>query len=192
MKRLIIATTNPGKVIEIRSALGEIPSWSFDTLPPGIPSIEETGETFLDNAVLKAEHYSRFVADLTLADDSGLSVAALGGRPGVHSARYAADPPARIKRILREMQRVPDGQRQAMFYCAIAVAQAGKIIWTAQGDVAGIIAHAPSGASGFGYDPVFVLPELGQTMADLSTDDKNRLGARGKALAKLRKFLLPL
>jgi XTP/dITP diphosphohydrolase len=190
VKRLIIGTTNAGKVIEIRSGLGELQGWSLAALPTGSPSIEETGETFLENATLKAEHYSRLVDDLTLADDSGLCVAALGGRPGVHSARYAADPPARIKRILHEMRAIPDGQRQAMFYCALAVARAGETIWKDQGEVAGVIAHAPSGTAGFGYDPVFLLPEFGQTMADLSTDHKNRLSARGKALAKLRKYLL--
>jgi len=190
MPRLVIATTNAGKVIEIQSALGDVPSWSLEPIPSDTPSIEETGETFLENAILKAGHYSRIVDDLTLADDSGLCVAALDGRPGVHSARYAPDPPARIKRILHEMEAVPDGERQAAFYCALAVAKKGEIIWTVQGDVAGVIAHAPSGSSGFGYDPVFLLPTLNQTMADLSTDDKNRLSARGKALAELRKFLL--
>jgi XTP/dITP diphosphohydrolase len=193
VKRLIIGTTNPGKVIEIRCALGELRGWSLDALPPGTPSIEETGETFLENAIVKAEHYSRLVSALTLADDSGLCVAALGGRPGIHSARYAPDPPARIKRILQEMRGVPDGQRQAVFYCALAVARRGETIWKGQGEVAGVIAHTPSGTAGFGYDPVFFLPELGQTMADLGgTDDKNRLSARGKAVAKLREFLLSL
>jgi XTP/dITP diphosphohydrolase len=190
VKRLTIATTNAGKVVEIRSALGEVPGWALHALPAGIPSIEETGETFLDNAILKAEHYSKSVDDLTLADDSGLCVAALAGRPGVHSARYAENPPARIKRILQEMKSVPDGRRDAAFYCALALARAGKIIWTVQGDVAGVIAQVPSGTSGFGYDPVFVLPELNRTMAYLSTEDKNRLSARGKALVELRKFLL--
>ena len=192
MRTLIIATTNAGKVVEIRSALGELSGWALEPLAPGTPSVEETGHTFLDNAILKAEHYSKFVNDLTLADDSGLCVEAMDGRPGVHSARYAKDPPARIKKILEEMKSVPDGRRDAAFYCALAVAREGKIIWTVQGDVEGVIAHAPSGSSGFGYDPVFVLPELNRTMADLSTEDKNRLSARGKALAELHKFLLPL
>ena len=190
MKKLIIATTNAGKVIEIHSALGEVPNWQLIPLSPGVPPIEETGTTFVENAVLKAEHYSRFTSDLTLADDSGLCVAALGGRPGVHSARYAPDPPSRIKRILAEMRDVPDGTREAAFYCALAVAQNGRTIWTVQGEVSGQIAHLPSGTSGFGYDPVFLLPELNRTMADLSTEDKNRLSARGKALMELLKFLL--
>ena len=190
MKKLIIATTNPGKVIEIHSGLGEMPDWLLEPLAQGIPSIEETGTTFVENAVLKADHYSRFTDNLTLADDSGLCVAALGGRPGVHSARYAPDPPSRIKRILAEMKDIPDGNRNATFYCALAVARNGRTIWTVEGEVHGVIAHAPSGTSGFGYDPVFLLPELGRTMADLSTEDKNCLSARGKALMELRKFLL--
>ena len=190
MKKLVVATTNAGKVIEIRSGLGELPEWALESIPSGTPSIEETGETFLANAILKAEHYSQFTSDLTLADDSGLCVAALGGRPGVHSARYAPDPPSRIKKILAEMQSVPEGQRAASFYCALALSQDQKVIWTVQGDVHGVIAQKPSGTSGFGYDPVFLLPELNCTMADLSTEDKNRLSARGKALAELRKFLV--
>src|SRR5947207_866663 len=129
MPRLVIATTNPGKVIEIHEALGELDAWSLQPILSTIPSVEETGDTFLDNAVQKAEHYSKFVNDLTLADDSGLCVEALAGRPGVHSARYAPDPASRIKRILHEMQTVPDGERDAVFYCALAVARRGKIIW---------------------------------------------------------------
>src|SRR5262245_884005 len=190
MSRLVIATKNPGKVIEIRSALGELPGWSMESIPLEVPSIEETGMTFLENAILKAEHYSKFVPHLTFADDSGLCVAALGGRPGVHSARYAPDPASRIRRVLHEMQSVPNGHRSAVFYCAFALARSGKTIWTVQGDVAGIIANAAAGTGGFGYDPVFLLPELNQTMGELSTEDKNRLSARGKATAQLRKFLL--
>jgi XTP/dITP diphosphohydrolase len=190
MKKLIVATTNAGKVIEIRSGLGEIPGWVLEPIPASTPSIEETGETFLENAILKAEHYGRFTTELTLADDSGLCVEALGGRPGVHSARYAPDPPSRIRKILGEMQSVPEGQRAASFYCALALSQREKVIWTVQGEVHGVIAHQPSGTSGFGYDPVFLLPDLNSTMADLSTEEKNRLSARGKALAELRKFLL--
>ena len=190
MKRLIIATSNPGKVIEIRSGLGELPGWSLEPLPAGIPAIEETGETFLTNAIQKAEYYSRRQDELTLADDSGLRVAAMGGRPGVQSARYAETPAARIVKILTEMKSVPDGQRGATFYCALALARSGAIIWTIEGRVSGVIGRERAGAGGFGYDPVFLLPELNRTMAELPTEDKDRLSARGKALAGLRKFLL--
>jgi len=189
MKRLIIATGNAGKVIEIRSALGEIEGWILEPIARDIPGIEETGETFMANAELKARHYSKYVDDLTLADDSGLCVAALGGRPGVHSARYAPDPPSRIQRLLGEMESVDDHGRGAAFYCALALARKGKVIWTVQGEVRGVIARSPAGTGGFGYDPVFFLPELNATMGQLSTEQKNRLSARGKALAELRKYL---
>ena len=188
MKRLVIATTNPGKVIEIKSALGDMGGWSLEPLSGTLP-IEETGDTFLENAIQKAKHYSRYVDALTLADDSGLCVAALGGRPGVHSARYAEDPPSRIARLLREMESVPDGERGAAFYCALAIARAGELVWTVERDAVGIIARSPSGTAGFGYDPVFLLPELNRTMAELTTEQKNRLSARGRTLSELRKFL---
>lgn len=190
MKRLIIATSNAGKVIEIRSAVRNLSGWSLEPLPPDVPPIEETGDTFLENAIQKAMHYSKLVDELTLADDSGLCVAALGDRPGVHSARYAENPGARIRRLLGEMETVPDGRRDAVFYCALALARSGRVLWTVQREVAGVIARSPSGTEGFGYDPVFLLPELNRTMAELSTEDKNRLSARGQALAELCKFLM--
>jgi XTP/dITP diphosphohydrolase len=192
MRRLIIATKNAGKVVEIRSALGELPGWTLNPISDDIPSIEETGSTFLDNAILKADHYSSFFDELTVADDSGLCIAALDGRPGVHSARYAPDPPSRIRRVLKEMASVPNGERNAVFYCALSVARSGKSIWTVQCEVAGTITHAAAGTGGFGYDPVFLLPELNRTMGELSDEDKNRLSARGKAIAELRKFLQSL
>jgi non-canonical purine NTP pyrophosphatase (RdgB/HAM1 family) len=190
MNRLIIGTKNFGKVIEIRSALGEIEGWSLEPISPHIAGVEETGETFLANAELKARHYSGYVDDLTLADDSGLCVAALGGKPGIHSARYAPDPPSRIQRLLGEMKSVDDHNRNAAFYCALALARKGKVIWSVQEEVHGVIARAPGGTGGFGYDPLFFLPELKATMAQLSTEQQNRLSARGKALAELRKYLL--
>jgi XTP/dITP diphosphohydrolase len=190
MNRLIIATGNAGKVIEIRDALGEVEGWALEAISADIPGIAETGETFIDNAELKARHYSQYVDDLTLADDSGLCVAALGGRPGVHSARYAPDPATRIQRLLGEMQSVEDHNRDAVFYCALALARKGKVTWTVQADVSGVITRSPSGSGGFGYDPVFFLPELNATMGQLSTEQKNRLSARGKALAELRKYLV--
>jgi XTP/dITP diphosphohydrolase len=192
VNRLIVATTNSGKVIEIESALGRLPGWSLEPLPKGIPSIEETGATFIENAVQKAEHYSRSVDSLTLADDSGLRVPVLDGRPGVHSARYAANPPARIHRLLQEMENVDEDRRQAVFYCALAVAESGKVIWTVQREVTGTIARAPSGTEGFGYDPVFILPMLNRTMAELTTEQKNRFSARGQAVAELKKWLLAI
>ena len=190
MQRLVIATTNAGKVIEIQSALGGVPGWFLEPLPQGTSPVEETGDTFLANAILKAVHYSKLVPDFTLADDSGLCVTALGGRPGVHSARYAENPVDRIQRVLREMESLSEPQRDAVFYCALALAKSGQTVWTAQENVSGFITHSPSGTEGFGYDPIFFLPERRRTMAELTTEEKNRLSARGKALAQLRKFLV--
>ncbi len=189
MPRLIIGTKNAGKVIEIRSALGDIPGWTLEPIATDVPGVEETGETFLANAELKAQHYSQYVDELTLADDSGLCIAALGGRPGVHSARYAPDPPSRIQRLLGEMEAVDDHNRGAVFYCALALARKGKVIWTVQREVKGVIARSAAGMGGFGYDPVFFLPELNATMGQLPAEQTNHLSARGKALAELRKYL---
>jgi XTP/dITP diphosphohydrolase len=188
VKRLIIGTTNSGKIIEIRSGLGQT-DWILDPIPPSTPPIEETGTTFTENAAQKAVHFSRFVNELTMGDDSGLCVDALGGRPGLHSARYAESVTARINKLLKEMQGVPDEKRTASFKCALAVALRGKLVWTVERSVHGRIALAPSGDHGFGYDPVFFLPDRGCTMAELSTEDKNKLSARGQALADLKIFL---
>lgn len=189
MKRLVIATTNPHKVQEIRTAFDGFPGWSIESLPPGLPGIEETGSSFLQNATQKAEHFSRHVDALTLADDSGLCVAALSGAPGIRSARYAADTESRIARLLRELQDVPVPQRKARFVCALALAQTGRTIWTVERGVAGQIAVAPSGTHGFGYDPIFFLPEAGRTIAEMTTREKEKVSHRGQALAELREFL---
>jgi len=193
VKRLIVASTNAGKVREVSLALSDLPDWNVESLPE-IPEIEETGTTFLENAELKAAHYSTFIADLTLADDSGLCVLALDGSPGLHSARYAPSAPsveARNAHLLEELASRGEGiDRAAAFYCAFAVARAGKIVWKIQTDLQGMIANAPAGDFGFGYDPIFFVPEQGKTLAQMFPDEKNRISARGKALRELRAFLL--
>jgi len=192
VKRLIIGTTNPHKVHEIRTALVALAEWTMESLPAGVPDPEESGATFLENAVRKAEHFSHHVDALTLADDSGLCVPALGGRPGVRSARYAEDPQARIARVLREMEGIPEERRDAKFVCALALAEAGQVIWSVEREVAGRIALAPSGSHGFGYDPIFYVPEAGRTMAELTTSEKEKISHRGHALAELRQCLSSL
>jgi XTP/dITP diphosphohydrolase len=189
VKRLVIGTKNPNKVREIRSALAGLPGWIIEALPDGIPDVEETGPTFSENALQKASHFSRQVDALVLADDSGLCIDALNGAPGIRSARYAEDPQSRIVRVLREMERVPEDQRRAKFVCALALARAGRVIWTVECEVNGRIAFAPSGTHGFGYDPIFFLPEIGKTMAELTTAEKQLVSHRGRALGKLREFL---
>ena len=188
MKRLVVASSNAGKIREVSLALSDISDWNVESLPD-LPEIEETGTTFLENATLKAVHYSRFIGALTLADDSGLCVDALGGRPGLHSARYAPTTEQRNERLLAELTSLGEGgDRRASFYCAFAVAQAGAVVWTVQTELQGYIATSPKGDFGFGYDPVFVVPDQG-TLAEMSLSEKNRISARGQALHRLRSFL---
>jgi XTP/dITP diphosphohydrolase len=190
VKRIVVASTNAGKIREVSLALSDLPDWNVESLPD-LPEIEESGETFMENARLKAAHYSRFIADLTLADDSGLCVNALGGRPGLHSARYAPSTEERNARLLAELREKGNGvDRSAVFYCAFAVARAGEVLWTVQTELSGQIAEVPTGELGFGYDPIFFLPDQGRTLAEMFPDEKNQLSARGQALRALRAFLL--
>ena len=190
MKRLIVASTNAGKIREVSLALSDLPDWNVESLPD-LPEIEETGRTYLENATLKAAHYSRFMEALTLADDSGLGVRALDGRPGLHSARYAPSEAARNDRLLGELTGLGPGvDRSASFYCAFAVARAGDIVWTTESELRGAIALAPVGDFGFGYDPIFFVPDYGMTLAEMAPEEKNRISARGQALRNLRRFLL--
>lgn len=189
MKRLVVASTNAGKIREVSLALSDLPDWNVESLPD-LPEIEETGADFLENATLKAAHYSRFIGALTLADDSGLSVHALGGRPGLHSARYAPTAEERNVRLLAELSELGTGaDRSASFYCAFAVARAGNVVWTVQTELRGRIPAVPAGEFGFGYDPVFFVPDRGKTLAEMFPDEKNGVSARGQALRQLRTFL---
>lgn len=186
MNRLIIATHNSHKIEEMRSALAELEGWSIEPLPASAADVEETGATFIENAVQKAIAYSQHWDALTLADDSGLCIDALDGRPGVHSARYAPTDHERIERVLREMDAVPDDQRHARFVCALAVGDHGKCIWTVERRIHGWIMRSAAGSHGFGYDPIFRIPELRRTMAELNPEEKNRVSHRGLALRELR------
>jgi XTP/dITP diphosphohydrolase len=188
VKRLVVASTNAGKIREVSLALSDLPDWNVESLPD-LPEIDETGTTFLENAALKALHYSRFIGVLTLADDSGLCVNALDGRPGLHSARYAPTTEQRNEKLLAELASLgEDVDRRASFYCAFAVAQAGSVVWTVQTELQGQIATSPRGDFGFGYDPVFVVPDRG-TLAEMASSEKNEISARGQALRRLRAFL---
>src|SRR5262245_27746615 len=159
MTRLLIATTNQGKIAEIATLLADLPFevLGLTDLPYALPEVEETGATFAENALLKAAIYHAQTGCLTLADDSGLEVDALGGRPGVHSARYAgtgASDADKVAKLLAEMESVPEPERTARFVCVIAlVGQGVREIFT--GECKGMITVAPRGAGGFGYDPVF-------------------------------------
>src|SRR5262245_26619981 len=193
MTKLLIATTNKGKIAEIAALLADLPYEvvGLADWPRALPEVEETGATFAENALLKAEYYHAQTGWLTLADDSGLEVAALGGRPGVHSARYAgagASDADKVAKLMAEMASVPESERTARFVCVIAlVGQRVREIFT--GECKGMITVAPRGAGGFGYDPVFMATGSVRTFAELTRAEKSAISHRGKALALTRQYL---
>ena len=190
--KLLIATNNPGKVREYQELLEDLPIAVEITYPAqeGLAlEVEESGETFEENARLKALAFAQASGLLTLADDSGLEVDALDGAPGVRSARYAgpdANDVDRYRKLLGELAGVPATQRSARFRCVVALAQPDDQIHTEDGTCEGEIGYAPRGTHGFGYDPVFVVEGYGgRTMAELSPEIKNRISHRGRALAAI-------
>lgn len=196
MKRLVVATKNPGKAREMAEALAGIP---YDIVSladyPDAPDVEETGSTFAENAILKALAYAEFTGELTLADDSGLEVDALNGAPGVYSSRFAPTDAERNARLLDMIKDVPDERRTARFRCVIAIAAPPRRggnkegVQTCEGTIEGIIAREPKGTNGFGYDPIFYVPALGKHMAELTPSEKNAISHRGKALAEAKEIL---
>ncbi|WP_434381772.1 RdgB/HAM1 family non-canonical purine NTP pyrophosphatase [Melittangium boletus] len=189
--RLLFATTNVGKLRELRGLMGDaVEVVSLRDLPP-IPEPVEDGATFEDNALLKARAYAEATGLPALADDSGLCVDALDGRPGVLSARYAeGDDRARYEKLLTELASVPDAARTAAFVCALCLVLPGDASPTIElGRCEGRIGHAPRGTHGFGYDPVFVLPD-GRALAELTSEQKASLSHRGVAFQKMRPHLL--
>ncbi|MBE0577345.1 MAG: XTP/dITP diphosphatase [Desulfuromonadales bacterium] len=193
MMELVVATRNPGKLKEICRLL-EAKNVKILTLDgfPEIPEVEEDGATFAANAVKKAETIARATGLPCLADDSGLVVAALQGRPGVHSARFAgveADDRANNCKLLDEMALVPEQQRQAAFCCVMALSLPGQPTRLFEGKVEGLILTQGQGDGGFGYDPLFWLPAFNCTMAELPVDIKNRISHRGQALRQVVEYL---
>jgi XTP/dITP diphosphohydrolase len=203
-QRLYIATTSEGKLRDFRVA-AEAHSLAISPLP-GMKTIaapEETGQTFQQNATLKAVYYSNFLpGELVVADDSGLEVDSLDGAPGVRSARFAADtglfdsPDANDNTdvwnnmvLLQRMANVPAGKRTARYRCVLVVARDGAPLHTAQGEVEGTILESPRGTGGFGYDPMFYLPELDRSMAEVDLETKHSLSHRGRAFASLLTML---
>lgn len=181
-KLLVVATGNPGKLREMQAYLADA-GWEL-TLKPEDLDVEETGETFAENACLKASEIAKFTGNWAIADDSGLAVNALNGSPGVYSARYGSSDTERITRLLTELG--DEKNRQAKFVCAIAVANPqGEIIIQSEGICHGEILFAPSGDGGFGYDPVFYVPEKQLTFAQMTTDLKKSISHRGNALKAL-------
>ncbi len=197
-RRLVIATNNAGKLREFRQLLG---GCGFELLTPRDLGVNfepaETGSTFAENATIKAVEAADACGLVALADDSGLEVDYLGGRPGIFSARYAGgdrtnptiSESEQLELLLGEMEGVPDEQRTACFRCVIAIAVPGGSVQLADGVFEGRIAHAPRGTHGFGYDPIFLLPERGVTSAELPPEEKNRISHRGQAAARARELL---
>ncbi len=196
--RLVVGSFNPGKVAEVRAALEAagigVPVVALKEVQ-GAPIHVEKGTTFEQNAEGKALHYSRFGRELTLTDDSGLCVDALGGAPGVYSARYG--PPDKVKVedaerwgwLLEQMKDVPDGQRGAAFVCVLVLGRWGRLVKTFRGECRGEILRAPRGSGGFGYDPVFYHPASGRTFAEMTEPEKRAVSHRGAAMALLIEYL---
>src|SRR5215471_3542267 len=198
MKRILIATSNPGKLRDFAGAaavhgieIAGIPNFS------SLPLVVEDGQTFEENARKKAEEYSRYVPEeIVLADDSGIEIDALGGAPGVHSARYAANEPhladantdddLNNARVLRELKDVPREERTGRFVCVLTAARDGETLATFRGTAEGRILDAPRGSNGFGYDPLFYFPQIQKTFAELTPEQKARYSHRGAAF---RQFL---
>jgi XTP/dITP diphosphohydrolase len=193
VKSILIATTNKGKVKEFEALLqpkGLIVKSLLDFDQP--IHVEETGTTFRENAILKAETVSAAFGEIVIADDSGLEIDALGGRPGVYSARYAGEDKndkANIEKVLYELQGVPFEKRTARFRCALALAVPDKETIVVEGTCEGLIIEQPIGENGFGYDPIFYVKEKGKTMAQLSKNEKNEISHRSDALKKLSNLL---
>jgi XTP/dITP diphosphohydrolase len=197
-KRLevIVATRNKGKIREIRDALKglDLRIYALSDFPD-VPDIEEDGNSFTENALKKARFYSKVFGKLTIADDSGLEVDSLKGLPGVTSARYAgerASSQENNQKLLRKIQGVPISKRGARFKCILAMKSPDGREAIAEGSCKGRIGFKEKGRKGFGYDPLFILPKYGKTMAELSLEEKNRVSHRGKALRKLKKIISAL
>jgi len=195
-ERVLLATSNPGKVREYAelggdSAIELAPFPNFKT----IPVYEESAPTFAENAAGKALYYSRHAAETVLADDSGLVVPALGGAPGVHSARYAgphATDGDRVHKLLRAMEGKEGPERRARFVCVTAIARQGRVLAVVSDFAEGALTKEPRGTSGFGYDPIFFFEQLGRTYAECTREEKNLYSHRGKAFRKALQVLAGL
>lgn len=202
-RHLLVATSNPNKLREIRQLLAAVPVTlhSLAELPP-VAEPEETGQTFQENARLKATHYAQHLATtalpwaaaaLTVAEDSGLAIDALGGEPGVRSARYLRDDASYAERFTDIYHRLalrPEAPRTARFLCALTARRRDQVMFETIGTVEGVIAPAPAGSGGFGYDPIFLFPVYGKTLAEVSDDEKLRVAHRGHAFRALAAWLM--
>lgn len=193
MLTLLLATTNVHKLNEFRAIFQSLPFTMLSLRDIQLDmDVEETGTTFEENAIIKARAYARAANMLALADDSGLEIDALGGEPGVYSARFAGrETPyeERFRLILERLRDVPLSQRTARFRCAIALAEPSGFIQVVDGSIEGVIAQEPRGKNGFGYDPIFFVREFGMTTAEMAPEEKHRISHRGRAAEAARRLL---
>lgn len=193
MRDLLLATTNRHKVEEFRTIFADLPYRLLTLTDVALDmEVEETGTTFQQNADLKALAYASASGMLTLADDSGIEIDALGGEPGVYSARFlGVHTPyeERFRYILQQLQGLPKEQRRACFRCVITIAEPSGVYQSVEGDEEGLISNEPRGTQGFGYDPIFLVPAFGKTHAELSSDEKHLISHRGRAARKARTLL---
>ena len=196
---ILVATTNPGKINELTTLLGRAVNWISLDYFKGIEEIKEDGDTFGQNARKKATGYAKMTGLWTLADDSGLVIDALDGAPGVKSARFSGEKlkgndrtlidHRNIKKVLRLLESVPDKKRNARFICSLCLASPEKILIQTQGTLEGFITDREIGENGFGYDPIFFVPRLNKTVAQLTSEEKNAISHRGNAIRELKNKL---
>ena len=193
MADLLLASQNPGKLNEMRLLVEGLPLRVVGPRDLGInDSPEETGHSFLENATLKARYYARLSGLLSVADDSGLSVDALDGAPGLYSSRFGGEGASDLERnrlLLETLRGVPRARRGARFTSAVVAARGDAVLFSAQESVEGLIAEEMRGPNGFGYDPLFFYPPFGRTFGEVAREEKDRVSHRGKAFARLRAFL---
>lgn len=193
MRTLLLATTNEGKLKEFRAIFRDLPFQLLSLRDVQIDTdVEEVGATFAEIALLKARTYAQMANMLALSDDSGLEIDALGGEPGIYSARFAGREtpyPERFRLILARLQAIPPSQRTARFRCAIALAEPSGYTQVVEGTIEGLITENPRGEHGFGYDPLFLVPELGKTTAEMLADEKHQISHRGRAAQAARRLL---
>ena len=200
--KILVASTNPGKIAELRAMLDFDVEWLGLSDFPDITEIEEDGLTFVENARKKAIGYAKVTGLLTIADDSGLVVDALGGAPGVKSARYSGEKTINsdgtlidhrnIAKVLELLKGVPKEKRTARFFCCLCLASPEQILIETEGTLEGLITNREIGKNGFGYDPIFFVPHLNKTVAQLTPEEKNAISHRGNAIRKLKPLLTAL
>ena len=195
--RILVATTNPGKIAELSAMLDADVQWVNLSDFKGIGEIKEDGQSFAENARKKALGYAKETGLWTIADDSGLVIDALGGQPGVKSARFSGAKDKErtlidhknIAKVLKLLEGVPKEKRTAKFVCCLCMAGADKVLIETQGSLEGLIIDRETGTNGFGYDPIFFVPKLNKTVAQMDADEKNTISHRGNAIRKLRPLL---